>query len=360
MASFKERAGGTVWVRVSVKIDGKFKQLTYTAANMEEAKLWAARVKSEDTLEKTGGDGMSVFELHNAYLQRNVAAKTKLLYNDRMRHALNWFGEVKAGDSEQTRLAKWMTVMPHMITPVKVEDYLRLSTYDFNTLRRDMLHMRSVLQSGGYYHIDHVKIGGEIIRKKRLITEDEYERLLAVVEPNHLWIIKLLFESGWRRKEIFELRPIDLRFGSDPLADFRDAKSGESKVRMFTESCQEVLMDLVAEHERQGKKPTDRLCPYKNIIYINQLVSKYRTRAGLGKHVYPHAFRHRFITDAQSKAGLTAREVMLYTGHTNINTVLRYTQADPELAREKMRRLNRPEKQDVKKSTNPDPNFFMK
>lgn len=354
MASFKERAGGTVWVRVSVKIDGKYKQLTHTAANMEEAKLWAARQEAGQKLESKGGQGMTVFELHCAYMNRTPNPSTKAFIKYCLNRALNWFGGVNEGDSLETKQAKRNTLMPHNITPNKVEEYLRQPNYDFNTLRCDILYLRRILRIGGFNHLDGVRIGGERVKPKRLITQEEYQQLLNVAMTKHIWMIRLLFESGWRRGEVFNLRPCDLRFGSNPVADFLDVKSGEPRVRVMTEGCQAVLMDLVAEHIRQGKDQYTRFCTYHNPREISQMILRYRRRAGLGDHVHPHAFRHRFITAAQSNAGLTAKEVMLYTGHTDVNTVNRYTQPDPKLAQEKMRRISH-----VTPSY-PDPNFFMK
>lgn len=362
MASYAQRANGNIWVRVSVKKDGKYKQLTYTAKSMEEAKMWASRHEAGEQMERDGGQGMTVLQLHNAYMLRTISESTRSMDEYRIGRLLDYFGGAKKEEGEVKRLAKWMMVIPTDIKPQGVEEYLRQTTNDFNTLRRDIFHLRRILRNGDFTHLDKVKIGNERIRAKRLITESEYKTLLSFALPHHRWLIRLLCESGWRRGEVFNLRPCDIHFGQVPIADFKDVKSGEPRVRYMTDACQALLRDVVAEHLALGRSREARLCQFKSAHEITQMMRKTREKAGLGDHIHPHAFRHLFITKAQGVLGLTAKDVMHFTGHEDVQTVMRYTQPDMRLALDKMRGgING----SVRGPTQPqpytyDPKFFMK
>lgn len=341
MASFKERGNGKIWVRVLVKEGNKNKQLTYTANSMEEAKQWAEQMEARRALERGEGESMTVLDLHNAYAGRGVSQATKEADEYRITRMLDFLGGVRDGDSEAAAAAKRARVTAEMATPAKCEDYLYQTHLHFNTLRRDVIYLRCILRRGSYTHLDKMVIGSERIERKRLPTYDEYNQLLRHAGPAHRWIIMLLFESGWRRSEVYQLRPRDVRLGENPVADFIDVKTGQRKVRIMTDSCAVLLAEILADHARRGRGPNDRICRYSSAHEITQMIRRSRQAAGLGEHVHAHAFRHLFITEMQSKAHLTGREVMDFTGHTDIQTVMRYTQATAQVARAKARGIDR-------------------
>lgn len=362
MASFTVKPNGKVWVRVSQKKDGKFSQLSYTANSMEEAQLWAARMEAGQVMEREGGEAMTVLQLHHAYMLRTVSESTRSIDEYRIVRLLDYFGGVTKADGDAKRRAKWAALAPTDIKPNQVEEYLRQTHRSFNTLRRDIFHLRRLLRNGSFSHLDKVKIGNEKIKAKLLISEQEYQRLLSYALPQHRWIIRLLCESGWRRGEVFNLRPCDLHLGNVPVADFKDVKSGDPKVRYMTDACKEVLREVVSEHLALGRGRETRLCTFKSAHEITQMVRRTRQKAGLGEHIHPHAFRHLFITKAQGEFGLTAKDVMQFTGHEDVTTVMRYTQPDMKLALDRMRggingSVRTPE---APKTYKYDPNFFMK
>ncbi|MGL4755401.1 MAG: tyrosine-type recombinase/integrase, partial [Aeromonadaceae bacterium] len=208
--------------------------------------------------------------------------------------------------------------------------------------RREVIYLKSLLKRVAANPLANLKVKGEITSVKRPITASDYKALLEATRQKNRWIIRLMMESGWRRSEIWNLRPCDLRL-EDYIADFPDAKTHDQRMRTFTEDCRLLLEQVIKDHLAKGKKETDRLTDFKRPNGISVMFIRSRKKAGLGDHVHPHNFRHGFVTRAQNFFGLTVSDVMMFTGHRDKKTVMRYTQPMVDVARAKMKGVRRTE-----------------
>ncbi|HGE8240549.1 tyrosine-type recombinase/integrase [Aeromonas veronii] len=333
MASFDTLKSGTIRVRILVKNGSKSERLQKTFPSMEEARVWADKVESRNAVVCNVPESVTVDDLHKAHLLRAVGPSTIEREEGHYKHLKPTFGKS----------------IPERLTQSDVDKYIEkaLKTRHWNTIRREVIYLKSLLKRVESNPLANLKVKGESTSVKRPITASDYKALLEATREKNRWIIRLLMESGWRRAEIWSLRPCDVRL-EDNIADFPDAKTHDERMRTFTDDCRLLLEQVIKEHLESGRKDTERLCRFSRPNGISVMFIRSREKAGLGDHVHPHNFRHGFITRAQNFFGLTVSDVMMFTGHRDKKTVMRYTQPMVEVARAKMKGVRRTEVGQVK------------
>ena len=180
-------------------------------------------------------------------------------------------------------------------------------------------------------------------RPKKLptvLTEGEQARLLKQPNPRYPTgerngtMLRLMLNTGLRLAEVTALRwrDIDLTTGKLMVRQGKGAKDrtlwvGEGdidRLRSWRERqaalcgpCEYVFTTL------QGKPLGHR--------YVEQMVKRYATKAGIEKNVHPHTLRHSFATDLYRETG-KIRIVQKALGHANLSTTQIYTHiVDEEL-----------------------------
>jgi integrase/recombinase XerD len=182
-----------------------------------------------------------------------------------------------------------------------------------------------------------------------VLTQEEVEAILSQPKEGARdlrarWIrdkaiLEVLYATGMRVTELITLRQADVMADSGIVRIFgkgskeRLVPIGQSALRWiarYQAECRVLLM-------RRGKSqdalflnvrgtPMTRMAVWK-------IVQMYAGRAGIGKDVHPHTFRHSFATHLL-EGGADLRAVQEMLGHSDISTTQVYTHIDREYLKE--------------------------
>lgn len=147
-------------------------------------------------------------------------------------------------------------------------------------------------------------------------------------------ILETLYGSGMRVSELVDLELNRVLFEIDFLRVI--GKGNKERLVPLGEINKEILHKYINE-----VRPLFINIPQntKNKVFLNQrgkpltrmsvwnIVQKYTLKAGITKHVYPHAFRHSFATHLL-EGGADLRAVQEMLGHSSILTTEIYTHID--------------------------------
>ena len=155
----------------------------------------------------------------------------------------------------------------------------------------------------------------------------------------NLALLKLMLDTGLRLSEATELRwkNVDLRTGK---IEVKEGKGGKDRILW----CGELTLErLRSWRQRQTGEAGERLDyaftamsgdslgnPLDN-RYVQDMVPRYASKAGIEKRVTPHTLRHTFATDLLKETG-NIRMVQKALGHAQLSSTMIYTHiADADL-----------------------------
>ncbi|MEN6368236.1 MAG: tyrosine-type recombinase/integrase [Thermotogota bacterium] len=174
-----------------------------------------------------------------------------------------------------------------------------------------------------------------------VLTETEQEALVSQPNPRYFTghrnrvMLRVMLDTGLRLSEAINLRWKDVDLNSGKVM-VRQGKGAKDRTLWTGESN---LAALVGWRERQAKEGTGRsesvfttkeggnLDPR----YVQRMVKRYATKAGIVKDVHPHTLRHSFATDLYRQT-TNIRLTQKALGHANLSTTQIYTHiVDEEL-----------------------------
>lgn len=164
-----------------------------------------------------------------------------------------------------------------------------------------------------------------VIRPKKaktnpiLLSDQEIESLFKVcANKKHLAIICLMYGAGLRVSEVVGLKIKDID-SKCMLIYIRSGKGKKDRSVMLDGKVLEVLRDYYkaynpTEYLFNGQTDNDY-----SVSSIQKLVKRYAQLAGITKRVYPHVFRHGFITGVLENGG-DIHDAQLMAGHESPTT----------------------------------------
>lgn len=172
--------------------------------------------------------------------------------------------------------------------------------------------------------------GGTVQTKKlpELMTEDELKRFYEAVwkgfNRSHMVMLKLLLFTGIRNDELVNLTLQDVDLDQMRLR-INQGKGGKDRYVLFPRNFRGELAQYISGQQEKGAVylfETNRLNKYTT-RWVREIAKKYARKAGINKRIYPHLFRHQFLTYLTSK-GIVDAKIQLISGHKSRDSLSRY------------------------------------
>lgn len=224
-----------------------------------------------------------------------------------------------------------------------------LSDLSSSAQSRRMASLKSLLSFAhkvGYLPFDVGQVVGlppiENKLSERILSEEELFRILSLeTNPRNLLLLKLFYVSAGRVSEVCALRWRNLQSNGDSGQITFFGKGGKTRAVKLPEGLWKQLIehkndictqsgDAIADQESQNEQPvfvSQKKTPLSK-SQMWRIVRAAALRAGIGRNVSPHWFRHAHISHALDN-GAPVHLVQQTAGHSSLSTTSRYTHAKP-------------------------------
>lgn len=276
-------------------------------------------------------------------VEKGRSLKTIENYSLYLNRFYEFAGDIKVGKIDLDMVSKWRK----WLNRYKGEDGREVSK---TTQNYHLIALRSFLK---YLARRDVKALApekiELASSKRpqvsFLDADEVMALFDACDTSNIIglrdraILELLFSTGLRVSELVKLNidSINLDKGEfsirgkgqkdRPVYVSNSANQALHNYLKERKDNYEALFVQASKRKNEEDVTISRLTPRT----IQRIVERYRTKAGITKHVTPHTLRHSFATDLLGN-GADLRSVQSLLGHANIATTQIYTHVtDPQL-----------------------------
>jgi len=180
-----------------------------------------------------------------------------------------------------------------------------------------------------------VKMLKENHERDRVLTPEEYHRLLAACPPHLKPVVQLAYHTGMRQGEILTLTwgQVDLKEGFIRL-DPEHTKTGEGRWVPLNQELVEMFRAL------PRGLPGARVFTYqgRGVAEMKRSFVSAVRRAGIEDFTF-HDFRHTFNTNAY-RNGVPIPTIMAITGHKSLSMFKRYTTISPQDLKEVVSKIS--------------------
>jgi site-specific recombinase XerD len=142
--------------------------------------------------------------------------------------------------------------------------------------------------------------------------------------------VRTLFETGLRVSELIRLQVADVDF-TERTIRVNQGKGGKDRLVLFTENLGQQLRLHLDGRARGPLFESNRAAPFTP-RRIQQLVKVVARKAGVGKSIHPHTYRHSMATFLRNQ-GVPLDVVQFLLGHENPRTTQLYARLSVETAR---------------------------
>lgn len=165
----------------------------------------------------------------------------------------------------------------------------------------------------------------------------DYHKLCRSLSPDsHFYkkiirdiaIFELLITTGLRSSELRNLHYSDIDL-EKRIIFIKITKTGYPRESLFGETAYNALKEYFGFNNFSSN---DTIFNMRQGNLLGYMIKRWIKKAGIDKNVYPHLFRHFFITEAQRR-GVPVQSVAQQVGHKNLNSTFYYTHTDIESIR---------------------------
>lgn len=165
---------------------------------------------------------------------------------------------------------------------------------------------------------------------ERILPEAEVHRIIALTENQRdRMILRLLYISGVRVSELAHLRWQDTQANGETGQITVFGKGGKTRAIVLPQYFWKDLMLFRGDvNEDAPIFPSRKKYGPLTTVQILRIVQKAAQRAGIGKNVSPHWFRHAHCSHAMERGALI-HLVQATAGHSSVAVTGRYLHAKP-------------------------------
>ncbi|MEI6169860.1 MAG: site-specific tyrosine recombinase/integron integrase [Candidatus Saccharibacteria bacterium] len=276
-------------------------------------------------------------------IEKGRSLKTIENYSLYLNRFYEFAGDIKVGKIDLDMVSKWRK----WLNRYKGEDGREVSQ---TTQNYHLIALRSFLKYMARRDIKTLapeKI--ELATSKRpqvsFLTSDEVMALFDACDTSNIIglrdraILELLFSTGLRVSELVKLNIDSINLDK---GEFSIRGKGQKDRPVYISESAKIAIDHYLKARRDNyealfvqaskrKDEEDITISRLTARTIQRIVGRYRTKAGITKHVTPHTLRHSFATDLLGN-GADLRSVQSLLGHADISTTQIYTHVtDPQL-----------------------------
>ena len=322
-------------------------EIVYKRAKVGDSKLVAKRLLAKKVAEFTARDAtdnwfssdLTFDRLIDWYLVHPKAKSKKSFDKDvqRSRVLREHFGHLRITKIKPSMIEEYqqkrlgdisMRKLP--LRPATVNREFALMRRMFNLAKRDGLVEKNPC--------DYVTALPERNKRDRILTRDEYKRLLEELREPVKSIVTFAYYTGMRKSEILNLTwdRVNLVEGYVDLGH-GDTKTGEKRRIFLNDELKHILMNANKVRNISHQYVFTRKNGHK-VKDIREAFLLACKRAGIENFVF-HDLRHTFNTNMR-KAGVNHTVVMNITGHKTTEMFLRYNTVDDYDSQEAIRLLD--------------------
>lgn len=285
----------------------------------------------KEDFDKTKVQGMTFAKWADTYLERY--AKAKRTARDDQRHVRTlsaFFGNLLLSQLTRAHVEEFkQSRRAQLFSPPKPVS-AAICNRELACLRHIL---RLAVEEGLRESAPLVKLYREHGARDRVLSEDEYHRLLEAPTP-HLWRLMLCaYETGMRAGEIKRLTwdKVDFKTGFIRLSA-EDTKTNEKRAIPISATLRETL-EAIRKEQREGKVASigGHVFPWKGKPMTEGWKTAFHAacrRAGI-ENFHFHDLRHTFVT-RKVREGWDCKHIMAITGHKTLATFQRYNNPTEE------------------------------
>lgn len=167
---------------------------------------------------------------------------------------------------------------------------------------------------------------------REILTEGEIARILAITKNSReMAMISILAYCGLRNKELCSLKVKDVDTDNN-LIKVIGGKFKKDRIVPMSKECCKTIIKYLRDYNREKSKRLFITLVRKNDYNgwaLRKMVKVVAIRAGVKKRVFPHLFRHSFITHLIDR-GANVVAVQQFAGHSDLKSTLIYTHLTPK------------------------------
>ncbi len=172
------------------------------------------------------------------------------------------------------------------------------------------------------FSCEEIPIKKRVKQLPKVLSKEQIRRLIDSTDNlKHKVMVKLLYSTGIRLKELVDLKRRDIDFDRGTVA-IRNSKGQKDRITIISENLQLDLLKYYSANQFR----TEYLLEGRRGKYSRKSVQIVLEKLGrkCGFRIHPHMLRHSFATHLLED-GVDIRYIQALLGHSNVNTTQRYT-----------------------------------